>query len=131
MNMKKLAPFALGLAMLAGVAAPTAAVMAAYDPTIPGIGNTNLPTTSAKPTEIILNVIKVAMGVLALIAVVFIMYGGFMWLTAGGSEDRLKKAKEIISAAVIGLVVVLLAYIIVTFVARITTSTVNGNTSGV
>ena len=49
-----------------------------------------------------------------------IIYGGFVWLTAGGSEDRIATAKKVISAAVIGLIIVLLAWAIVIFVAQTT-----------
>jgi hypothetical protein len=56
------------------------------------------------------------LGLLGLIAVVLIIYGGFIWLTAGGNEDKVGQAKRIISAAVVGLIIVLLAWAIVTFV---------------
>ncbi|MEK7538198.1 MAG: hypothetical protein AAB619_04480, partial [Patescibacteria group bacterium] len=61
------------------------------------------------------------------IAVTMIIYGGFTWLTAAGNEENVEKAKRIISAAVIGLIVILLAWAIVIFVARTTANvTVNG-----
>ncbi|MBI2985015.1 MAG: hypothetical protein HYY50_05335 [Candidatus Kerfeldbacteria bacterium] len=77
--------------------------------------------------EVVINVIRFVLGFMTLVAVVFIIYGGFVWLTAGGNEDRIEKAKKIISAAVIGLIVILLAWAIVIFVAR-TTADVTGNT---
>lgn len=87
----------------------------------------NLPGSSnASPRDIVLNVIKTALAWLALVAVAFIIYGGIMWITAAGNDDRLKKAKEIISAAVIGLVIVLLSYIIVSAVVRLTVEGVSG-----
>lgn len=70
--------------------------------------------------ETIINIIRFILGFMTLVAVVFIIYGGFIWLTAGGNEDNVEKAKRIISAAVIGLIVVLLAWAIVIFVARTT-----------
>jgi hypothetical protein len=51
-----------------------------------------------------------------------ILYGGFIWLTAGGNEDKVGSAKKIISAAIVGLIVILLAWAIVNFVVK---STVN------
>jgi amino acid transporter len=60
------------------------------------------------------------LGILALLAVVFVIYGGFMWLTSSGDESRIESAKKTISAAVIGLIVVLLAWAIVIFVAGTT-----------
>jgi hypothetical protein len=52
--------------------------------------------------------------------VVFVILGGFQWMTAGGNEEKIEKAKKVISAAVIGLIIVLLAWAIVIFVAGTT-----------
>ncbi len=68
----------------------------------------------------VINIIQWILGILALVAVVMIIYGGFTWMTAAGNEDRIEKAKKIISAAVIGLIVILLAWAIVIFVAGTT-----------
>jgi len=44
------------------------------------------------------------------------VYAGLMWMTAGGNEDRIKKARQILIAAIIGLVIVLSAYAITQFI---------------
>jgi hypothetical protein len=81
------------------------------------IGTTlSLGTADLKST--IINIIQWVLGLLGLIAVIMILYGGFMWMTAGGNEDKVSTAKKIISAAVIGLIVVLLAWAIVIFVVN-------------
>ncbi|MBI5467402.1 MAG: hypothetical protein HY975_04300 [Candidatus Kerfeldbacteria bacterium] len=84
-----------------------------------GLGNADLKQT-------VINILNLALGLLALVAVVMIIIGGFTWLTAGGNEEKVDKAKKIISAAVIGLIIVLLAWAVVIFVAR-TTSNVTAN----
>lgn len=51
--------------------------------------------------------------ILSLVGVLFmalIIYGGVLWMTAGGNEERVNRAKSTITRAVIGLAVVLLAY---------------------
>lgn len=56
---------------------------------------------------------------LSLLGVVFLgltIYGGIMWMTAEGSEERVEKAKGIITSSLIGLVIVLAAYAISVFV---------------
>lgn len=78
-----------------------------------GLGNADLKQT-------VINILNLALGLLALVAVVMIIIGGFTWLTAGGNEEKVDKAKKIISAAVIGLIIVLLAWAVVIFVARTT-----------
>jgi hypothetical protein len=52
-------------------------------------------------------------------AVVMIIYSGFLYVTSGGSDETIKKAKNTILYSVIGLIVVLLAYAIVRFVLQL------------
>lgn len=74
-----------------------------------GLGQANLKSTIG-------NVLNVLLGFLGIIAVVIILYGGFVWMTAGGSEDKVKKAQQIIVAGAIGLAIILSAYAITNFV---------------
>jgi hypothetical protein len=53
---------------------------------------------------------------LYLVAVAFVLYGGFLMLTAGGEEDKVKKGKTILMQAALGLLVVFLASTFVTFI---------------
>jgi len=76
-----------------------------------GLGTADLKTT-------VINIIKWVLGILTLVAVSIIIYGGILWMTAAGSEERIRKAKKVIIGAVIGLIIVLLAWAIVLFVAR-------------
>ena len=62
-----------------------------------------------------LNIIRWVLGLLGLVGVVMVMYGGFTWMTAGGNEEKIEKAKKIITAAVIGMVIVILSWSVVTF----------------
>lgn len=50
---------------------------------------------------------------LGVVALILVIYGGFLWMTAGGSEEKIKKAKELLKDAAIGLVIILLSYLIV------------------
>ncbi len=61
-------------------------------------------------------IINVVLGILGIIVVVIILYAGFTWMTAGGNDEQVGKAKKILSAAVIGLVIVMSAYAITKFV---------------
>lgn len=92
--------------------------------TIDNVGGT-LTLGSADLKETVLNIITFVLGLLGLIAVIMILYGGFVWLTAGGNEDKVGSAKKIISAAIVGLIVILLSWAIVTFVVNSTTNVTN------
>lgn len=60
--------------------------------------------------------INVLLGLLGIIFLVLVIYAGFLWMTAGGDEKAVGKAKNIIITAVIGLVILLSAYAISSFV---------------
>lgn len=68
------------------------------------------------PREMIGRIINVALGFLGVIAVVIILMGGFKWMTAGGNEDKVAESKKLLGAGIIGLVIVLAAWSIATFV---------------
>jgi hypothetical protein len=69
---------------------------------------------------IIGTLISVALSFLGVIFLILMIYGGYMWMTAAGNEEKAKKARALIQAAVLGLIVVVGAYAITVFVmARI------------
>jgi hypothetical protein len=65
---------------------------------------------------IIARIIRVALGFLGIIAVGLIIYAGFLWMTSGGNEEKIEQAKAILKNAVIGLIIVLSAFAIASFV---------------
>lgn len=62
------------------------------------------------PETILVNIVNWGLGILALIAVVLVLIGGFQWMTAAGDETKVDKAKKVLVAAVIGLVIVMAAW---------------------
>lgn len=68
------------------------------------------------PRTMAARIVNVAMGFLGLIAVVIILLGGFKWMTAGGNEEKVSEAKKLLGQGVIGLLIVLAAWGIATFV---------------
>ncbi len=101
-----------GAASIATLVIPAVASAAV---TIENVGG-SLGLGSADLKQTVLNIITFVLGLLGLIAVIMILYGGFIWLTAGGNEDKVDSAKKIISAAAVGLVVILISWAIVNFV---------------
>ncbi len=81
-------------------------------------------TAITDPKTVAANFIKAVLAFLGIIFLILILYAGFLWMTAEGSEDRVKKAKGIIQRAVIGLAVVVLAYALTNFVFDILLKTV-------
>lgn len=62
--------------------------------------------------------INILLSLLALILLGYVLYAGFLWMTAGGEEENIKKAQGILRNAVIGLVIILASYSITLFVGR-------------
>jgi len=59
------------------------------------------------------------MTILIFVVVLFIFYGAFLYFTAYGDEARATQAKKTITYAIVGLIIALLSFAIVTFVKGI------------
>jgi Zn-dependent protease with chaperone function len=68
--------------------------------------------------EGIMAIVNVLLGFLGILAIIIILYGGFVWLTSAGNEEKVGQAKKIISAGIIGLVIIFVSYAIATFVIQ-------------
>ncbi len=64
----------------------------------------------------IAGLIRVVLGFLGIVAVVIVLMGGFKWMTASGSDEKVEEAKALLLAGIIGLAIILSAYAITTFV---------------
>ncbi len=58
----------------------------------------------------IVKIINVVLTILGLLVVVLIIFAGFQWMIAGGSEEKVTKAKSILKNAVIGLIIIMMAW---------------------
>lgn len=80
------------------------------DCTPSGAGGTDAIGTLAR------NVVNIFSFVVGAIAVIMIIYGGFRYITSGGDSNSVGSAKNTLIYAIIGLIIVALAQIIVSFV---------------
>ncbi|RMD51547.1 hypothetical protein D6827_02080 [Candidatus Parcubacteria bacterium] len=67
-------------------------------------------------TSIISTIINVFLSILGIVLLVLILYSGFLWMTAGGNSDKVKKARSYLMNAIIGLIIILSAYGISNFI---------------
>lgn len=81
-----------------------------------GLDEANPGLGTADVRDIIDTIISVILGFLGLIAVILILIGGFMWMTAGGNDDKITTGRKYIINGVIGLIIILAAYAIASFV---------------
>ena len=56
------------------------------------------------------------------IAVIYLVYGGILYITAGGDAEKATKGRTAVINAIIGIVIILLALVIVQWVSSIVTS---------
>ena len=73
------------------------------------------------PQDIRITVMKIVNVVLQFLSVIFlilILISGYQWMTAGGNEEQVTKAKKNLSNAVIGLVIILASWSIAYFILR-------------
>lgn len=73
---------------------------------------------NANPEELIIQGISIVLSFVGVLFMLLMIYGGFIWMTARGNESEVAKAKKIITAGIIGLIVVFGAYAISYFVVN-------------
>lgn len=66
--------------------------------------------------EIIGAIIGIVLSFVGIIFLCLILYAGFIWMTSGGNEIKVLKAKNILRNSIIGLIIILSAYSITRFV---------------
>ena len=75
----------------------------------------------------IAKIIRIVIGFLGIVAVGLIMYAGWIWMTSEGSEEKIEQAKKILTNAVIGLIIILSAFAIVSFIVNSLTGAISGS----
>lgn len=88
-----------------------------------GLGRTD-------PRVMASRIINISLSLLGTIFVVLTVYAGFLWMTAGGNDDQVGKAKNILYASIIGLLIILSAYSISNFVLKNLYSASTGDNYG-
>ncbi|MCX6785258.1 MAG: hypothetical protein NTZ18_00195 [Candidatus Komeilibacteria bacterium] len=91
-------------------------------------GSANLPQTEATPQRIIINIIVYILGFVGLFFVGSIIYAPFEFMTSGGSEEKISKAKGRLKNSIIGVIIIIASYLITLNVAdMLIKSTDSGN----
>jgi cbb3-type cytochrome oxidase subunit 3 len=63
-------------------------------------------------------IIGAILSFIGVIFLVLIIYAGILWMTASGNDQQVDKAKKLIIAAIIGLIIILAAYAITAFIGN-------------
>lgn len=89
-----------------------------------GFGGTKESLWQGGPAMIIGKIIGAGLAFLGVIFFCLILYAGLSWILSMGNEEKINEAKNMIIAAVLGLLVVLGAYAITTLLAKIFTEAI-------
>lgn len=106
------------MAQIAGsvaIATVPMVALALKDPGCPEGVNCNPP---ADLNALILKIINYILGVTLAIDVLFLIIGGFFYITSAGNEERATKGKTTVINAIIGLIIIILSYVIANVVAN-------------
>lgn len=76
----------------------------------------DIAVSNSTPELLIADVIRIVLGFVGTIFFLLMLYGGIMWMTAMGSNEKVEKAKQILEMAVVGLVIVVASYAISIFI---------------
>ncbi len=101
--------FTLSLIMMSVVLAPQ---VIAQTESCPGGAGKCLqnPLNVDTPQALIGQIINSILGVVGSIALLMFVYGGITWMTSAGSQEKIKKGRDIIVWSAIGLVIIFSAY---------------------
>lgn len=69
-------------------------------------------------TDLFYQIIQWALAIAFIVAVIILIYGGFLYITSAGNQDTATKGKNAIVNALIGIVVIVLSYMIIQIVYR-------------
>lgn len=81
------------------------------------------PISCNDATCLISQIVRYILGIIAVIATLMFVWGGVMMLTSGGNADQVKRAKETLTWAAIGVIVIMLSWVIIKAVLQALTKT--------
>ncbi len=80
------------------------------------IVNNTIKLGNDDPRRVTIQIVNLVLSFLGLIALIIVLFGGFKWMTSGGNQEQVSKAKKILIAGLIGLVIIILSWGITSFV---------------
>lgn len=80
--------------------------------------NTNNADVSGLGGTIATNLIKVIVLLFSIAAVLSLIYGGFLYITAGGAPEKAETGKRVIMYSVVAIIIVILSYAIYEYVIK-------------
>lgn len=119
-KMKKLTTLTVMISLFVFSALPALAQYGIDYGTLTGLGTKDLRAG-------VMGIVNALLGFLGIIAIVIILWGGFRWMTSAGNEEKVGEAKKVITAGIIGLIIIFISYAIAAFVIKELVSATGAN----
>lgn len=74
---------------------------------------------NAKAGDVVNNILKIVFSLAAFMVLVFLIIGAFQWIMSGGDKDAVGKARNRITHALIGLAILVLAFVIAQIIGTV------------
>jgi len=105
LKLKELGP-KVGFSILAVVMGATRAYAVDVTP------EQGIPLLSGDPDTVINSIVTTFLWIMGLAAIIYLIWGGMSYITAGGDADKASKGRVAITNAVIGIIIIALALVI-------------------
>ena len=79
-------------------------------------GDTSIAKEPAALPLTIFRIVRTLLSIIGTILLVIVLYGGWLWYSAGGSPDKVTDAKKTLFRALIGMIIISMSYAIITFI---------------
>jgi len=81
-------------------------------------------------STLVMRIINWISVIAAVLAIIYLIYSGIIYITAAGNPDAAKKGQQGVINAIIGIVIIVLAYVIATAVAGAAIGNLDINNTG-
>ncbi len=76
-------------------------------------------TTAQTPAQLATQIINIMLLFAGIVAVFFIIIGGYRYLTAGGNSEQAESGRTSVVNAIIGVVIIILSYVIINVIVNL------------
>lgn len=76
-------------------------------------------SSSASLTDLIFAIIRILLLLSGMIAVVFVIIGGYQYVTSAGNEESAEKGRKTVTNAIIGIIIIVLSYVIISVISNL------------
>ncbi|MBU1178112.1 pilin [Patescibacteria group bacterium] len=73
-------------------------------------------TSSRDLPEVVGNIIQWVLGIVGIVLLVMFVYGGVLYATSAGNEDKVDTAKKVMLYAIIGVIIIALAFVLTRYI---------------